>query len=166
MYFFIKYILKYDKIIMKGSGGMRNRVGGIYIENSKILLIHRNKIVDGEVKDYYCIPGGGVEDNEDNISTLIREMKEELGIDLIDYEKEPSYTYQSDKGMEYYYKIYKFDGVIGTGEGPEFTSPSYKDHGSYELEFVKIKDLIDGKINLLPPFMKEKLISDLKQGLL
>ena len=97
---------------------MRNRVGGIYIKDDKMLLMHRIKEVDGIRKEYYCIPGGGVEENEDNITTLIREMKEELGVDLTEYELSPKYTYKDDKGVQSYYLIKEFDGISGTGDGP------------------------------------------------
>lgn len=40
---------------------MRNRTGGLLIENSKILLIHRIKNINGERKEYYVVPGGGIE---------------------------------------------------------------------------------------------------------
>ena len=39
---------------------MRNRAGGILIENGKVLLIHRIKDND----EYYVFPGGGIETNE------------------------------------------------------------------------------------------------------
>ena len=48
----------------------------ILIENSKILLIHRIK----DNQEYYVVPGGGIEDGENYIKTVIRELKEELAI--------------------------------------------------------------------------------------
>ena len=43
---------------------MRNRAGGLLIENGKILLIHRIKNINGERKEYYVVPGGGIEEKE------------------------------------------------------------------------------------------------------
>ena len=36
---------------------------GIIIQDDKLLTIFRRKIKDGEVKEYYVIPGGGLEVN-------------------------------------------------------------------------------------------------------
>ena len=60
------------------------------------------------------------------------------------------------------YLIKEFDGIIGTGDGPEFTSSDYASHGFYELEFILIKDIVDGKINLLPSKIKEQIINEYK----
>ncbi len=35
----------------------------IFIENG-IILIHRKREVNGEIKEYYPLPGGGIEDGE------------------------------------------------------------------------------------------------------
>ena len=45
----------------KRSVGMRNRKVGLLIENGKILLIHRIKNINGEIKEYYVVLGGGIE---------------------------------------------------------------------------------------------------------
>lgn len=50
---------------------MRVSSRGILIENSKILLIHRIK----DNQEYYVVPGGGIEDGENYIKTVIRELK-------------------------------------------------------------------------------------------
>jgi len=139
---------------------MRNRVGGIYITEDKIVLIHRIK-KESTIKEYYTIPGGGMEENEDKITTFLREMKEELGIDVTKYSGEPKYILNSKEGNQYYYIIEDFDGVIGTGDGPEFNDETYKG-GQYIVEYVLVKDLIDGKINLLPEEIREQIINDLK----
>lgn len=55
---------------------LRNSVRGIIFINEKILLIEDNF---GEVK----IPGGGVEDGENDIQALCREVREETGYNVI-----------------------------------------------------------------------------------
>lgn len=54
----------------------------IVFENDNVLLLFRHKIVDGIIKEYYAIPGGGVEENETLEEAAIRELKEELSIDV------------------------------------------------------------------------------------
>lgn len=52
-------------------------------DETKVLLIHRiKKEQNGKVRDYYVVPGGGVEDNESLENTAIRELKEELNVDI------------------------------------------------------------------------------------
>ncbi|MFW9998582.1 MAG: NUDIX hydrolase [Candidatus Hodarchaeota archaeon] len=52
------------------------RVVGVVIHNNKV-LVHRN-IVD----DFWSLPGGRCEFLEVSIDTLIREMKEEIGVEI------------------------------------------------------------------------------------
>lgn len=56
-----------------------------------------------------------------------------------------------------------FSGQYNTGTGPEFGSEEYKNHGTYIIDFVDLKDIIEGKINLVPSLIKEKLVSDLNK---
>lgn len=55
----------------------------IIIENGKLFTMFRRKLKsDGTIVEYYAIPGGGKEENETLEQTIIREIKEELGIDI------------------------------------------------------------------------------------
>lgn len=48
-----------------------------------VLLMFRRKIDDsGNVKEYFVVPGGGVEEGENLESAAIRELKEEMNIDI------------------------------------------------------------------------------------
>lgn len=51
-------------------------VGYIYIGNSKILLVKSFK------HNAFYVPGGKLEKDEDEISAIIREVKEEINVDL------------------------------------------------------------------------------------
>lgn len=55
---------------------------GIIIEDGKVLTMFRRKIKDGIVKEYYVIPGGGIENNETLVENVTRELKEEFTIDI------------------------------------------------------------------------------------
>ncbi len=57
-----------------GKKFVRPSVRGIIIKNGKIAMVHSIKY------NYYKFPGGGIEDNESKIETLIREVREESGL--------------------------------------------------------------------------------------
>jgi len=118
------------------------------------LLIKRTK--SGSV--YWVMPGGGVERNETDEQTLIRECQEELGIDieirrlLLEIESQKPKV-KGQKERFYLCKI--IGGVLGAGQGPEY-QPDSNYMGSYELEWRSIKDLskIDLKPNEISEFLK------------
>jgi 8-oxo-dGTP pyrophosphatase MutT (NUDIX family) len=56
----------------------RPSVRGVIIKDGKIALVYSKKY------DYYKFPGGGIENNEDHITTLKREVLEETGLTIID----------------------------------------------------------------------------------
>ena len=55
-----------------------DKVAYIYIKDGKILSTR------SKGKDKYYIPGGKREENETDIQTLVREIKEELSVDIIE----------------------------------------------------------------------------------
>ncbi len=56
--------------------------GIILNKENKIAIIHVRGNDDFGVRDYYELPGGGLENNESYESCLIREMQEELGVNI------------------------------------------------------------------------------------
>lgn len=61
----------------------RVRASGVCIHDNKILLMHRINLAKEEgSQEYYVVPGGGVESNEDIEDAVIREMKEETDLDV------------------------------------------------------------------------------------
>ena len=125
--------------------------------DGKYVFIHRKKIVDGVLKEYYCVPGGHLEENETFEEACIREVKEELGVDvkinslLLELENEDINT------LEKYYLVSILSGKIGTGKGEEFTTRDFEKYGSYEIAYIDKKDL--SSINLLPVELKKLLIN-------
>ena len=57
---------------------MATAVRAIIIQNNKILLMRRNK----QGGDYYTLVGGAVKANESAEQALVREVKEESGLDV------------------------------------------------------------------------------------
>lgn len=64
---------------------MKKRISAraIIIEGNDVLtMFRRKKLEDGNYKEYYVIPGGGVEGEETLEETCIRELKEEYNVDI------------------------------------------------------------------------------------
>ena len=55
---------------------MRNAARAIVISDNNLLVIHRNKYG----KEYYTLPGGGIEQGETAEKTVLRELMEETGL--------------------------------------------------------------------------------------
>ncbi len=137
---------------------MRNRAGGILIEDNKVLLIHRIKKINKQSVEYYVIPGGGIEDGETLEDCIIRELKEEVGIEVKVISNQPVITLESEKENQYYMLIERISGVIGTGMGPEYTDLSYSDRGIYLPEMISVKDIVDENINLVPELIRKQFL--------
>jgi len=127
------------------------RVRAVIIKDAKVLTIKRTK----SNETYWVIPGGGVEDKETNEEALVREAKEELGIDIkIDKlilemdSKKPETINQK----EYFYLCNIKGGKMGSGQGPEFSENS-KYIGTHDIEWLSIKDLTD--FDLRPDDIKD-----------
>jgi len=132
---------------------MRISSRGILIENGKILLIHRIK----DDQEYYVVPGGGIENLENYIETVIRELKEEVGINVQVLNEKPIMKFKDEIGIQYYFLVRRISGNIGSGNGPEFNSPDYANKGNYIVDLIDIKDI--DKINLVPISVKNELIN-------
>ena len=92
---------------------MRNRAGGLLIENGKILLIHRIKNMNGERKEYYVVPGGGIEEKENIKEATIRELKEETGLTLTSYRFRGLVTFISNECEPELMCVFTADGFTG-----------------------------------------------------
>lgn len=135
----------------------RIRASAIVFFDSKLITVYREKMVNGVLKKYYVIPGGGVEENEAIEEATKREILEEVGIDI---ELTDKYFYlEKEDAEEYFYIANYVSGIIGTGTGPEFTDRDIEKYGTYEIKLVE-KDEIKN-INLLPPEAKEYILTNL-----
>lgn len=90
-----------------------NVVGGIIVNKNKILVAQRSIQKEHPLK--WEFPGGKINENENPIEALKREIKEELSVDikkykfLLDYE----YDYHDIKKIHlYFYKIDEYVGKI------------------------------------------------------
>ena len=127
----------------------------IIIIDDKLVSIKRTKYLETGEYVYYTFPGGHVEAGESFEMTVIREVKEELGIDVKIDELFASIYNEDLKQPEKFYICSYVSGTIGTGDGPEFTNVDLKKYGKYEIVYIDKKDI--NKYNLLPENIKTAL---------
>lgn len=140
------------------------RVAGIVKINDGYAFMHRKNVIKRkDFQEYYTFPGGGLEEGETLEDGVIREIKEEFGINVKVIKK--LYEMKSEKfnQKEYFFLCEYIDGEFGTGDGPEFNNdPKYIESGEYLPEIIK-KDDIENLL-LFPPEIKEKFVEDLKNN--
>ena len=141
---------------MKGCKLMKKRVScrGIIISEDKIAIMHRIK----KDREYYVYPGGRLENDESKETAAIREIYEELGIE-VDIKK-LVYIYENNNTMQYFYLCDWKEGKFGTGQGPEMINP-YEHKGEYIPTLYDLKDIV--MIELEPKLLTKQLIADIKE---
>ena len=129
---------------------MRARVILYNKENNAVLLIHRFK----NGRNYWVIPGGGAKGHETPVETVIREIEEELNIQLRPTDLIHFFKYEEKEYEEFYYaKIPYIVAPKISGEERERSSSN----NVYQPEWVASADLT--QINLMPPEIAAKIVT-------
>jgi mutator protein MutT len=116
---------------------------GIILNGDELIFIHRIRMENNKKIEYYVFPGGGVEDGENLIDCITRELMEELGIEVNIIKT--IYRLEKANDIEYYLLCEYKSGKIGSGNGSEFTEERQKERGLYIPESIPIC-----KISALP----------------
>lgn len=112
----------------------------IFREN-QILVLNRKK------SDWpgLTFPGGHIEENEDHYSAIIREVKEETGLDIKDLTICGFYEWKNDqiRDLCLIYKTNKFKGDLKSSNEGEVFWVNLKDLNQYQLstDFDKILNI-------------------------
>lgn len=133
-----------------------DRGAAIIAQGDKIILMRRERGFGKNKQIYYTIPGGGREEGEKIEETAIREIKEELGIDI--KIKKLMYKLNTYMRMQYIFLGEYVSGILGTGEGEEYEEENYKKYGRYIPQVVSFEKL--KKIKLVPETLKKEIIRD------
>jgi 8-oxo-dGTP pyrophosphatase MutT (NUDIX family) len=126
----------------------RDRVAVLIVDRDRLLLFYRYR--DG--RTYYALPGGHVETGETLQETAVREIKEELNLD-IDLERK-LWEITNGGRQEHYFLAAGFTGEIKLGF-PELGKLSPQN--VYRPEWVPLAGLTD--IPLLPEAIKANIIA-------
>ena len=142
----------------------RIRVAGIIPMEDGFALMHRVDVIKRkDYQEYYTFPGGGLEENETLEQGVIREIKEEFGIDVEVVKKLYEMNSEKFNQKEYFFLCKYVGGKFGTGDGPEYNNdPKYIDSGKFIPEIIKkenVKTLL-----LLPTEIRDKFVEDIEKG--
>lgn len=125
----------------------------VLIENDKVLLIYREK----NDRIYYVFPGGGVEDGETNEECLIRECREELGIEINIIKQ--LYEVKGKDFLQHFFLIERVSGEIGSGDANEYDINRVG--GLQRPVFIDINELVNLEVVSRP--IVEQLLSNYKK---
>ena len=114
-------------------------------DNSAVWLMYRRRKENGEIKTYYAIPGGKVEENETIEEAVKRELQEEFSVRI----KLLGYLggNKTKNGIDYHFHAKIIEGIpkLGGEEKERNNSDNY-----YEVRKVKLQDLNKEGISILP----------------
>lgn len=117
---------------------MNKRESGraIIIDNDEVILMFRRRIIDGITKEYYAIPGGGIETGETKEAATIREIKEEFNLDI----EILSYlgTVEDEKNIGYVFNTKIIGGNLKLG-GEELEHNNESNY--YEIQRIKLNEI-------------------------
>lgn len=123
---------------------MEKTVRAVIIEDNKLLVFFRRKLVNNKMITYYALPGGHLEENETLEETVIRELKEEMNVDIkiLDYLG----MIKVDGVLEYYYNAKIVGGNIEFG-GEELERCNENNY--YEIRWLGLDELDNSGIRTL-----------------
>lgn len=121
---------------------MRHTIRAIIIKDKKVLL------VTGHGADFYWTPGGGMEPGETPEQTLRRELREELGVEVLSAHPYSTYVYEDQQVENFRVEI---TGDITPGE--EITDIAWYAPASAIKVSRGFRDMV------LPDLLKKGLIA-------
>ena len=105
-------------------------VAGLIFQNNKLLICQRPKFKDHPLK--WEFPGGKIKKNETSEDALIREINEELSINIFNYNELISYNFfYSDLGKTVFINFYLIKNFTG----------KILNNFHNQLKWIEIKDI-------------------------
>lgn len=123
-----------------GTVYVRPSVRGIIVRDGKLAMVHSLKY------DYYKFPGGGARAGEEQMDTLVREVKEESGLSVIRPSvREYGMVHRVQKGIkedmfvqDNYYYLCDVEDVAGTQK-----LDAYEAEEEFVLEWVNARHAVE-----------------------
>ena len=118
-------------------------VAGLIIQNNKLLICQRPNFKDHPLK--WEFPGGKIKNDETNEEALIREINEELSINIINYEELISYNFNykdlNKKVFIYFYLVNNFSGKV--------LNNFHKELKWIEIKDIREYDFLEGDLKII-----------------
>lgn len=115
---------------------MRISSRAIIINEGKVLTMYRRKTNNNVTTEYYVFPGGGKEDNETLQENVIRELKEEMNVDIKILGYLGKTTWKESTSNFFHCEIVNGIPTLGGEELERMKEENY-----YEPRFVDINDI-------------------------
>ena len=111
-------------------------------ENRKVALVHVGR------DNYYKIPGGGIDKDENKIEALKRECMEEAGVNIKENPQELGYIFEAKRTWEMTQNSYCYVArVEGEKKEPEYTSAELRQDFSFQwVDVEKAVELMQSNI--------------------
>ena len=118
-------------------------VAGLILQNDKLLICQRPNFKDHPLK--WEFPGGKIKNDETNEEALIREINEELSINIINYEGLISYNFNykdlNKRVFIYFYLVNNFSGKV--------LNNFHKELKWIEIKDIREYDFLEGDLKII-----------------
>ena len=118
-------------------------VAGLILQNNKLLICQRPNFKDHPLK--WEFPGGKIKNDETNEEALIREINEELSINIINFEELISYNFNykdlNKKVFIYFYLVNNFSGKV--------LKNFHKELKWIEIKDIREYDFLEGDLKII-----------------
>lgn len=124
----------------------------IIVENGKVLLFRRRRLSrkTRQMIEYYSIPGGGIDRGESPQQAAVRELKEEMSVDVV-------LERQVARHVSSWFDHTVFEGRVVSGiprlhYGSE-EAIRMNEHNIYEVAWVSVDTLTEEDLRYYAPFL-------------
>ncbi|MFC1754013.1 NUDIX domain-containing protein [Thermoproteota archaeon] len=126
-------------------------------KNGKTLMIHKNKNPDKCFYGFWDAPGGKIEPGETPTQAVVREFREESGLELKEPKLRGVLTFSNLFGKQWLVYVFTAENFVGKleEENPEGTLKWIDDSGFFSLKLCEADHIF------VPLFDQEKFITAL-----
>ena len=118
-------------------------VAGLIFQNNKLLICQRPKFKDHPLK--WEFPGGKIKKDETRDDALIREINEELSINIFNYNELMSYNFDySDIGKSVFINFYLIKNFTG-----KILNNSHNQLKWIEIKDIREYDFLEGDLKII-----------------
>lgn len=114
---------------------VRTRATAILIQNDVIALIERHR----EGRHYFTFPGGGLDAGETPQQAVVREVREELGVQVRVLRQVAKVWFRGNP--QFFFLVEQVGGEFGTGTGEEYAPDHDPARGSYVPIWMLLADV-------------------------